>query len=169
MKKRNAKECQKLFISELVTTGICAYIIYALSGTLETGLDIRLLIPGAILIFVLLQGVAYWHYRKEDAAGEWVDRTQTMAIFKGLRTITPVILAIYPLFLLYLLLFNAADLWVPFNLFGVILCLFAGIEYINDYYFSVRIGNFKKRIPSDLAMELADHYPTRRNSHETID
>ncbi|MGL6291909.1 hypothetical protein [Eubacterium aggregans] len=151
---RSEKQCHKLFISELVTAFICGYIIYGLAGTLETGLDLRLIIPGAILIFVLLQGTAYWYCRRQEARSVFMDRPLILKIFALLKKATHYVLCLYPLLIIYLLLREPQQLWVPFNVFGTILWAFALIEFTNNYYFSVRLGNLKHRTPSDLALEL---------------
>lgn len=46
-------------------------------------------------------------------------------------------------------------LFVPFNLFGLILLFFSIAEYISYYYFNMNIWNFKTRAPSDLSVELS--------------
>ncbi|MEG0377467.1 MAG: hypothetical protein RR614_03205 [Eubacterium sp.] len=154
MDEKNIKQIHKIFISEIATTFICGYIIYLLSTTLASGLDMRLIIPGVILIFVLLQGCVYWFFRDREANGKPYNSAIFLKIYGFLKKLTPYIILLYPLFLLYLLLFNRELLFVPFNVFGLILLFFAVIEYINYYYFNVNIGNMRTRIPSDLAVQL---------------
>ena len=64
-------------------------------------------------------------------------------------------IGLYPLFLLVLLFADRGALFVPFNLFGLILLFFSIAEYINYYYFNMNIWNFKTRAPSDLSVELS--------------
>ncbi|MEG0377178.1 MAG: hypothetical protein RR614_01730 [Eubacterium sp.] len=156
MENKDAKQCHKIFISELITMIICGYLVYLLSSTLETGLDIRLILPGAILIFTLLQGCGYWLYRDRSASGKSVDRELIMKAFVLLKKITPFVIAVYPLFLVVMLIMKPGAILMPFNLFGLILLFFSVIEYINYYHFDVNIWNFKARNPSDLARELAE-------------
>ena len=46
MDNKDAKQCHRLFLSELATMVVCGYLVYLLSTTLEGGLDIRLILPG---------------------------------------------------------------------------------------------------------------------------
>ena len=78
-----------------------------------------------------------------------------MCIRDRLKRITPFVIGLYPLFLLVLLFADRGALFVPFNLFGLILLFFSIAEYVNYYYFSMNIWNFKTRSPSDLSVELA--------------
>ena len=155
MDNKDAKQCHRLFLSELATMVVCGYLVYLLSTTLEGGLDIRLILPGAVLILTLLQGCGYWLYRDQAASGKSVNRTTVLRIFYLLKRITPIVIGLYPLFLLVLLFADRGALFVPFNLFGLILLFFSIAEYVNYYYFSMNIWNFKTRSPSDLSVELA--------------
>lgn len=159
MENKDPKQCHKIFISELITMVICGYLVYLLSSTLESGLDIRLILPGAILIFTLLQGCGYWLYRDRAASNKPVDRTLIMKGFVLLKKITPFVIGIYPLFLIVMLIMKPGAILMPFNLFGLILLFFSIIEYINYYHFDVNIWNFKTRNPSDLAKDLAEFSP----------
>ena len=153
MDNKDAKQCHRLFLSELATMVVCGYLVYLLSTTLEGGLDIRLILPGAV--FTLLQGCGYWLYRDQAASGKSVNRTTVLRIFSLLKRVTPFVIGLYPLFLLVLLFADRGALFVPFNLFGLILLFFSIAEYVNYYYFSMNIWNFKTRSPSDLSVELA--------------
>ena len=155
MDNKDAKQCHRLFLSELATMVVCGYLVYLLSTTLEGGLDIRLILPGAVLIFTLFQGCGYWLYRDQAASGKSVNRTTVLRIFSLLKRVTPVVIGLYPLFLLVLLFADRGALFVPFNLFGLILLFFSIAEYVNYYYFSMIIWNFKSRSRSALSIELA--------------
>ena len=155
MDNKDAKQCHRLFLSELATMVVCGYLVYLLSTTLEGCLDIRLILPGAVLIFTLLQGCGYWLYRDQAAAGNSFSPTTVLRIFSLLKRVTPFVIGLYPLFLLVLLFADRGALFVPFNLFGLILLFFSIAEYVNYYYFSMNIWNFKTRSPSDLSVELA--------------
>ncbi|MEF9919385.1 MAG: hypothetical protein RR790_09010, partial [Eubacterium sp.] len=111
MEKRDAKQIHRIFISEVATTLICIYIIYLLSKTLESGLDIRLIIPGIILIFVLLQGCVYWYLRDRKIKGLPFNTTVFLKTYRILKKITPYVISVYPLFLVVLLIFNRGMLF----------------------------------------------------------
>ncbi|WP_195269786.1 hypothetical protein [Eubacterium sp. 1001713B170207_170306_E7] len=155
MDNKDAKQCHRLFLSELATMVVCGYLVYLLSTTLEGGLDIRLMLPGGILIFTLLQGCGYWLYRDRAASGNPVNRAAVLRIFSLLKRVTPFVIGLYPLLLFVLLFADRSALFVPFNLFGLILLFFSIAEYVNYYHFSMNIWNFKARTPSDLSEELA--------------
>ena len=121
---------------------VCGYLVYLLSTTLEGGLDIRLILPGAVLIFTLLQGCGYWLYRDQAASGKSVNRTTVLRIFSLLKRVTPFVIGLYPLFLLVLLFADRGALFVPFNLFGLILLFFSIAEYVNYYYFSMNTVSY---------------------------
>jgi ABC-type uncharacterized transport system permease subunit len=157
MEKKTENQCHKLFLSELVTAIVCGYILYSLLDSTGAGADIRLILPGALLIFVLLQGAGYWYYRRQAVRGDIMDkeRARILDIFAALKRLTPYVLCLFPLMILYFLVFDRASLPNMYNLFGLILWICSGIEFVNNYYFSVRFGNFKTKSASDLAMELA--------------
>ena len=155
MDNKDAKQCHRLFLSELATMVVCGYLVYLLSTTLEGGLDIRLILPGAVLILTLNQGCGYWLFRDHAATRKSVNRTTVLRIFSLLKRITTFVIGLYHLFLLVLLFVDRGTLFVPFNLFGLILLFFSIAEYVNYYYFSMNIWNFKTRAPSDLSVELA--------------
>lgn len=144
-------------MSELVTAMICGILMYALADSMNQPLDLRILLPGAILIFIVLQSAGYWYYRHYQVdhatdAAEWV-----LPLFSKIKKLNRFLFVLYPLFCLFLLVANQADFFATINIFGVILYLFSIIEYINYYYFSVQLSNLRKRIPSELSRELSNY------------
>ena len=70
MDNKDAKQCHRLFLSELATMVVCGYLVYLLSTTLEGGLDIRLILPGAVLIFTLIHASGYLQYSEKAYYGK---------------------------------------------------------------------------------------------------
>ncbi len=161
MTEKTKKELNRLYMSELVTALVCGMLMYLLTDSTGQPLDLRLLIPGGVLIFIILQSAGYWHYRYQlldnpSSPIDWV-----MPVFAVLKKLDRVLFALYPLYLLYLVIFKSDVFFMTMNIFGLILYVFSLIEYYNYYYFSVQIGTLKKKIPSELSRELSHYEQTK--------
>jgi len=155
MAEKTKKELYRLYMSELVTAMICGILMYLLTDSTDQPLDLRLLLPGTILIFIILQSAGYWYYRhyqvdNPGSADEWI-----MPLFSVLKKFDQFLFFLYPLFCLYLIITEPENLLVTMNIFGLILYIFSIIEYINYYYFSVQLANLKDKSPSELSIELS--------------
>lgn len=157
MEKKTPEQCQKLMMGELVTAIICGYIIYSLGIVDLPSPDLRLVIPGAVLVIIILQGAFYWLYRKHSAEEKTlpVARRSILLIFKTFKTINPVLIALFPIYALILLITDRREFLSLFTLFGVLLTLFSIYEYFNYYFFNFRAGRGQGLPPSDLADELS--------------
>jgi hypothetical protein len=160
MTEKTKKELNRLYMSELLTALVCGMLMYLLTDSTGQPLDLRLLIPGGVLIFIILQSAGYWYYRYqllEDPRNpmDWV-----MPVFSMLKKLDLALFALYPLYLLYLLIFQPDAFFMTMNIFGLILYAFSMIEYYN-YYFSVQIGTIKKKVPSELSLELSHYEKTK--------
>jgi len=161
MEKKSKKELNRLYMSELVTVLVCGSLIYMLSDSSVGQLDIRLLIPGSILIFIILESAGYWFYRFQLAENPKTDYPWVMPVFSLLKKTNLVLFFLYPLFCLYLLIIDQSMLFIPMNIFGLILYGFSILENINYFYYNVTIGNFKTKLPSDLAIDLSNYEITK--------
>lgn len=150
MSPKTTKDFQQLYSSELITALICGALIYMMSQSV--GLDLRLLLPGAILIFIILQSAAYWYYRKQVASNPDHHYPWVMAVFSAFKKLNPFLFLAYPGFLLILLIFKRSALFSAATIFGLFLYAFSILEYFNCYYFSFQIRNFKK--PTELCLEI---------------
>lgn len=150
MSAKTSKDFQQLYSSELITALICGALIYMMSQSV--GLDLRLLLPGGILIFIILQSAGYWYYRKRASSNPDSHYQWAIAIFSSLKKLNPFLFLVYPLFLLILLIFKRSTLFSAATIFGLFLFAFAILEYFNCYYFSFQIRNFKK--PTELCLEI---------------
>lgn len=63
MTEKTKKELNRLYMSELLTALVCGMLMYLLTDSTGQPLDLRLLIPGGVLIFIILQSAGYWYYR----------------------------------------------------------------------------------------------------------
>ncbi len=150
MPKKTKKDFQQLYSSELITALICGALIYMMSQSV--GLDLRLLLPGGILIFIILQSAAYWYYRKQVASNPDRPYKWVIAVFSALKKLNPLLFLAYPLFLIILLIFKGDSLFSAATIFGLFLYAFSIVEYFNCYYFSFQIRTFKR--PTDLCLEI---------------
>jgi hypothetical protein len=151
MTEKTKKEPNRLYMSELITALVCGMLMYLLTDSTGQPLDLRLLIPGGVLIFIILQSAGYWYYRHQLVDNPRNPMDWVMPVFSVLKKLDLVLFALYPLYLLYLLM----------NIFGLILYAFSMIEYYNYYYFSVQIGTIKKKVPSELSLELSQYEKTK--------
>lgn len=155
MTEKTKKELNRLYMSELVTALVCGVLMYLLTDSTGQPLDLRLLIPGGVLIFIILQSAGYWYYRYQLIDNPHTTLNWVMPLFSVLKKVNLGLFALYPLYLLYLVIFQGDQFFVTMNIFGLILYGFSIIEYINYYFYSVQISNLKKKVPSELSVELS--------------
>lgn len=163
MKEISKKELNRLYMSELVTTIVCGSLIYMLSESSGGELDIRLLLPGTILIFIILQSAGYWFYRYQRMENPKESYPWVMPLFSILKKLNPFLFVLYPLLCFYLLIIDPGKLFVPMNLFGLILYGFSILETINYFFYNINIGNLKTKYPSELAIELSGYEKSKVN------
>jgi hypothetical protein len=148
-------------MSELVTALVCGMLMYLLTDSTGQPLDLRLLIPGGVLIFIILQSAGYWYYRYQLVDNPSDPMDWIMPLFSVLKKLDLAFFCLYPLYLLYLLILKPDTFFMTMNIFGLILYAFSIIEYYNYYYYSVQIGVIKKKVPSELRLELSHYEKTK--------
>ncbi len=161
MTEKSKKELNRLYMSELITALVCGMLMYLLTDSTSQPLDLRLLIPGGVLIFIILQSAGYWYYRYQLLDDPRNPLDWVMPAFSVLKKLDLALFGLYPLYLLYLLIFQPNAFFMTMNIFGLILYAFSMIEYYNYYYFSVQIGVIKKKVPSELSLELSQYEKTK--------
>lgn len=161
MTEKTKKELNRLYMSELVTALVCGMLMYLLTDSTGQPLDLRLLIPGGVLIFIILQSAGYWYYRHQLLDNPRTPMDWVMPVFSVLKKLDLALFALYPLYLLYLVLLKPEAFFMTMNIFGLILYAFSMIEYYNYYYFSVQIGVIKKKVPAELSLELSQYEKTK--------
>ena len=157
MTEKSKKELYRLYMSELVTAMICGLLMYALTDSTDQPLDLRLLLPGVILIFIVLQSAGYWYYRHYQIDHAGASFAWIMPLYSILKKLNRFLFVLYPLFCLYLLVTNPTGFFVTMNIFGLILYVFSIIEHINYYHYSVQLANLGHKVPSELSIELSDY------------
>ncbi|MEA4804814.1 hypothetical protein [Acetobacterium wieringae] len=161
MTEKTKKELNRLYMSELLTALVCGMLMYLLTDSTGQPLDLRLLIPGGVLIFIILQSAGYWYYRYQLLDNPRNPMDWVMPVFAVLKKLDLALFALYPLYLVYLVILKPEDFFMTMNIFGLILYAFSMIEYYNYYYFSVQIGTIKKKVPAELSLELSQYEKTK--------
>ncbi|PKM59006.1 MAG: hypothetical protein CVU99_15705 [Firmicutes bacterium HGW-Firmicutes-4] len=161
MTEKTKKELNRLYMSELITALVCGMLMYLLTDSTGQPLDLRLLIPGGVLIFIILQSAGYWYYRYQLLDTPRNPMDWVMPVFSVLKKLDLALFALYPLYLIYLVILKPEAFFMTMNIFGLILYAFSMIEYYNYYYFSVQIGLIKKKVPSELSLELSHYEKTK--------
>ena len=161
MTEKTKKELNRLYMSELLTALVCGMLMYLLTDSTGQPLDLRLLIPGGVLIFIILQSAGYWYYRYQLLDNPRNPMDWVMPFFAVLKKLDLALFALYPLYSVYLVILKPEAFFMTMNIFGLILYAFSMIEYYNYYYFSVQIGTIKKKIPSELSLELSHYEKTK--------
>ena len=161
MSEKTPKELNRLYMSELITALVCGMLMYLLTDSTGQPLDLRLLIPGGVLIFIILQSAGYWYYRYQLLDNPRNPMDWVMPFFAVLKKLDLALFALYPLYSVYLVILKPEAFFMTMNIFGLILYAFSMIEYYNYYYFSVQIGTIKKKIPSELSLELSHYEKTK--------
>ncbi len=152
MQERTKAECRRILTGEVVTAGVCVYLIYLVLQNAGNYLDLRVLVPGVMLILTLAAECGYWLYRYKLADGANFRRGPVLAFFAKLKRFMPVLYAFYPLFLIVMLILDAPSILTVLTVFCVVVWAFAIIEYINLFKWTVNFRSFHK--PSELAQEL---------------
>lgn len=160
MAEKSKKELNRLYMSELVTACVCGILMYLLTDSTGQPLDLRLLLPGGILIFIILQSAGYWYYRYQRLDNPSSSYAWVMPLFSVLKKLNLVLFAFYPLYCIYLVIFQSEQFLMTMNIFGLILYAFSIIEYLNYYFYNIQLGNLKKKVPSELNVELS-HYENK--------
>ncbi|MGV8906372.1 MAG: hypothetical protein ACOH15_07220 [Acetobacterium sp.] len=163
MEEKSQKEFNRLYMSEIVTAMVCGALIYMLSESPGGTLDIRLILPGAILIFIILESAGYWFYRYHLVTNPEGHYSWVMPLFFNLKKLNRYLFILYPLLCLYLLITDPTKLLVPMNLFGLILYAFSILENINYFYYNINFRNIKTRNPSELALDLSYYEKKKGN------
>ena len=161
MTEKTKKELNRLYMSELITALVCGMLMYLLTDSTGQPLDLRLLIPGGVLIFIILQSAGYWYYRYQLLDNPRNPMDWVMPFFAVLKKLDLALFALYPLYSVYLVILKPEAFFMTMNIFGLILYAFSMIEYYNYYYFSVQIGTIKKKVPSELSLELSHYEKTK--------
>ena len=161
MTEKTKKELNRLYMSELITALVCGMLMYLLTDSTGQPLDLRLLIPGGVLIFIILQSAGYWYYRYQLLDNPRNPMDWVMPVFAVLKKLDLALFGLYPLYLLYLVILKPEAFFMTMNIFGLILYAFSMIEYYNYYYFSVQIGVIKKKVPAELSLELSQYEKTK--------
>lgn len=155
------KDFNRLYMSELVTALVVGALLYMTAKSNALGFDLRLFLPGGLLIFIILQNAGYWYYRHQQKINPGGDYRLVIPAFAFLKRFNPLILAFYPLCMIVLMLFYQSQLWSVVNIFGILLFGFSILEYYNYYFTSLQLANLKKKIPTDLNLEIQDHLNSR--------
>lgn len=154
MEQKSKKELNQLYMSELVTAFVCGSLIYMLSESPGGALDIRLILPGAILIFIILESAGYWFYRHQLVLNPGSHYSWVMPVFSLLKKLNRYLFILYPMLCVYFLVFDPARFFVPMNFFGLILYAFSILENTNYFYYNINLRNLKTKNPSELALDL---------------
>jgi|LGOV01.1.fsa_nt_gb hypothetical protein len=157
MKKNSIKEIHKLYISEIVTAFVCGSIIYMLSESTGNELDARLLLPGSILIFIILESAGYWYYRYQQLQYPEKHFSWVIPLYSFFKKATPFLFILYPMYCLYLFVTHPETLLIPMTIFGLILYFFSIGEYINYFIYPLNLNNFKTKNISELSYEILNY------------
>ncbi|MEG1798278.1 MAG: hypothetical protein RR262_17510, partial [Clostridium sp.] len=91
------KELIRLSTGELAASLVFVFALSLLQERLNLTLDIVILYPFSLLIFILLQGSYYWLYCIKILEKKPVNQVSFRKAYKVLRTINLIIILLYPL------------------------------------------------------------------------
>ena len=154
---------KKTMISELVTTLVVGFLIYEILDLNQNYTDLNLIIPGALLLFILLQGAGYWYYRMQIAGERNFDREKAVKTFAILEKADIILFAVYPVWLAVALLAFPDAVYHDTILFGVLTEIVAAVEYFSCYRQSLNWTNWKEKKPSNIRIML-DEYREKKNA-----
>ena len=147
MTEKSKKELYRLYMSELVTAMICGLLMYALTDSTDQPLDLRLLLPGAILIFIVLQSAGYWYYRHYQIDHAGASFAWIMPLYSILKKLNRFLFVLYPLFCLYLLVTNPSGFFVTMNIFGCFPSLNTSIIIITVFNWRISVIKSRRNYP----------------------
>ena len=130
--REQAKRLLHLGTGELAAGLVLAFLFSTLGNRWSLGLASACGL--VFLVFLLMQGGMYWLIRYKDLKRKKSPGKKTVQVFAGLRNINLLLAATVWIGIIGFFE-NSADL-----IFGILLYLFAVIEYINYYEFRLSYG-----------------------------
>ena len=135
------KQLISLCLGEIVAS--IAFIIALLTFKYNFGLEINLEIiyPFFILLFVLFQGSYYWYYCLKRIGKKSRNTKRFKGFYKQLKLLDLILIIIYPLILVYKVVF-LKDLIIRFETtLGLFIYIFTMLEYVNYFYVRLSYNN----------------------------
>lgn len=137
------KELIRLSTGELAASLVFVFALSLLQERLNLTLDIVILYPFSLLIFILLQGSYYWLYCIKILEKKPVNQVSFRKAYKVLRTINLIIILLYPLMMLYQYFFGNLIALSGKTFMSLFLYIFSIIEYINYFYIRLSYNKLK--------------------------
>lgn len=134
------KRLYRLWTGELAASFVFIFLLFSLKQKLH--LDILIVYPFSILIFILLQGSYYWFYCLRRINKKQVNPTRFIGVYKVLRLFDLFLISLFPFISVYSWLGGSQLTWVKISL-ALAIYFFAVGEYINYYYIRLSYDNLE--------------------------
>ena len=142
--KRNRiqKQLVSLCLGELAASITFVIVfVYTLRILLRLSIDVVMVYPFSMLIFILLQGSFYWFYSIRKIKDKKKIRRVFVKTYRFLRYLDLIIIAAYPFVLVCLLVNGIVPILRIENFVAIFIYLFGVGEYVN--YFYIRLSYSK--------------------------
>lgn len=138
---RIQKQLVSLWLGELsASITFVIVFVYTLRISLRLSIDVVMVYPFIVLIFILLQGSFYWFYSIRKIKNKIKNRRVFVKTYRFLRYLDLLIIAAYPFVLVFLLVNEIVPILRIENFIAIFIYLFGVGEYINYFYIRLSYG-----------------------------
>ena len=121
------------------------FILALISIKVNTNLNIDMIIlfPFTVLLFILFQGSYYWYYCLRKVTGKAVNKSWFKILYRTLRFLDIILILLYPLIMIFMFGWYGEGFKANAIFLGIFLYFFGIAEYINYFYVRLSYGKFK--------------------------
>lgn len=119
---------------------ICYSFLYTLRITLRLSIDVVMVYPFSMLIFILLQGSFYWFYSIRKINDKIKNRGMFIKTYRFLRLLDLILIAAYPFIIVYLFVSGIVPILRIENFIAIFMYFFCVGEYVNYFYIRLSYG-----------------------------
>lgn len=157
-------------IGEIAAAVTFILALISFNNYTSLSIDVIILYPFLVLIFILLQGSYYWFYRFKKITGRKVNKNRFINIYRTLRIIDLILFVLYLAVLIYKFVYANAVFTTGSMFMGNFIYAFGIAEYINYYYIRLSYGKLKDilaliKLKNLKKSSLNKELYIRRNSH----
>jgi len=136
------KELVSLCTGEIAASIVFIFVLISLKSSLNLSIDMIILYPFSILVFILFQGSYYWFYRLKNINRKQVKQHRFRFVYRALRTIDLILIMLYPVIMIYEFLFRSLVSVSGKTFVSFFIYIFSIIEYINYFYIRLSYRKF---------------------------
>ncbi|MCM1565635.1 MAG: hypothetical protein NC238_06740 [Dehalobacter sp.] len=137
------KELISLCIGEIVASLTFILALISVKNNTNVNIDVVIMYPFCVLLFILFQGSYYWFYRLKMITGKKVNKNGFRRTYRLLKIIDLILILLYPVIIILGFAYDDVVFTKFSTLIGIFIYLFGIAEIIN--YFYVRLSYRKAK------------------------